>query len=73
MKQLEGAEPPAPVALLASKKGRGMYEKNGFVSTTDFELVEPINEFGEAVETKYSWTFMRRDPERVVDRSRLAE
>lgn len=73
LQQLDEAESTAPIALFASKKGKGMYEKNGFVSITDLELVEPINEFGEAVETKYSWTFMRRDAECLMKERRLAE
>ena len=73
LKQLDVSESPAPIALFASKKGRGMYEKNGFISITDFELVEPTNEFGEAVETKYSWTFMRRNAEGLMKEKRLAE
>ena len=62
LQQVDMADPHYPVAIAATRKAEKLYERCGFVKLEVMELVEPINEFGEAIETTYSWSLMKRDP-----------
>lgn len=61
LQQVEQTETIHPSVIIASRKSIVLYERCGFVKVAQMELVEPIDEFGDARETVYSWTLMTRE------------
>lgn len=58
---MDKTEPRNSMAIAATIKAEKLYERCGFARLERTELFEQMHEVGEAIETRYLWSLMRRD------------